>query len=722
MSAHDDARDSGEPSSQRSQSPERAGESSTPHTPATPTAIDTNGSRKREREISLEPSTPQAAIVPDAERGPLDKEREVRTPAKKNRVSGMLDTPAEEEEPTQVGGSPPHETKIRQISQGVEDLTWQNMQKASETEKDHPMESPSQSQPESAGDAHDAPEEPVRMKVAGGETVEVPPLLLQGENPPVTGEEAGEDEHAGDADPSERPPDAQPDTVAEATGSGEPDAPTTSSTASLVPSAPEPLPRLPVPKRQGSGSEEEPEKGAGVKRKMGDRSVSEQVVPGEHAAAALSGDDEASSTAKSAAKRQRDDDDADANPREPKRPTPPPEEEAKEKEETATAPKTAQKRQRDDPNEDANPREPKRPTPPPDEEKAGEKVKTNGFVKKIPGQTSGTSTPKMGGFMAYASTSSPFASVSGPNVFSAPKSPSPSPWATPSARPPSSASPFSSAISTPSSSQTTTTTATATPAHKRTGFEAFASTTSPFASAAKRPKSPPLGGSLFGRSSSPSRVTRPLGPAPVVSSNAFSAYAAGGAHGFSAAKRSSPVLGESEGKPLGGSSGSVLHAGAKSNGDKTEEAQEKQSFGERLRAQKDEEDKAAEDEAKLKLTEQEVLTGEEDEETVYQVRGKLYHLSEQNAWKERGTGTLRLNVRRDDGTGARLVMRKEAVYTVLLNAPLFRGMRCFLAQDPRYLRFSVLESGTATHYNLRVSNAKIAEELLDEINSHIPNE
>ena len=48
-------------------------------------------------------------------------------------------------------------------------------------------------------------------------------------------------------------------------------------------------------------------------------------------------------------------------------------------------------------------------------------------------------------------------------------------------------------------------------------------------------------------------------------------------------------------------------------------------------------------------------------------------------------------------------MRKEAVYTVILNVSLFKGMKCFLAQDPRYLRFSVLEFGVATHYNLRVS-------------------
>lgn len=48
-------------------------------------------------------------------------------------------------------------------------------------------------------------------------------------------------------------------------------------------------------------------------------------------------------------------------------------------------------------------------------------------------------------------------------------------------------------------------------------------------------------------------------------------------------------------------------------------------------------------------------------------------------------------------------MRKEAVYTVLLNATLFKGMRCFSTQDPRYIRFSVFEGNTTTHYNLRVS-------------------
>jgi Ran-binding protein 3 len=118
-----------------------------------------------------------------------------------------------------------------------------------------------------------------------------------------------------------------------------------------------------------------------------------------------------------------------------------------------------------------------------------------------------------------------------------------------------------------------------------------------------------------------------------------------------------------------------------------------------------------------------VLTGEEEDETIHSVRGKLYMLSEQNQWKERGSGLLRLNRRKLDRGGARIgesshtlafslgiikltprvkVMRKDAVYAVLLNVTLFRGMSCSIAQDPRYLRFSVLTPSGTMHYNLRV--------------------
>jgi len=145
------------------------------------------------------------------------------------------------------------------------------------------------------------------------------------------------------------------------------------------------------------------------------------------------------------------------------------------------------------------------------------------------------------------------------------------------------------------------------------------------------------------------------------------------------------------------------------------------SFGEKLRAGKDDEDtEQSDEESKIVLQEQDLTTGEEEEDTIHQVRGKLFSLADGTQWKERGTGTLKLNVRRSDGNGARLVMRKEAVYTLLLNVTLFHGMRCTLAQDPRFVRFSVIEDGTTTHYNLKLASAKIANDLLEEINANIP--
>lgn len=144
------------------------------------------------------------------------------------------------------------------------------------------------------------------------------------------------------------------------------------------------------------------------------------------------------------------------------------------------------------------------------------------------------------------------------------------------------------------------------------------------------------------------------------------------------------------------------------------------SFGEKLRAGKDVEEEGSDEETKPELTEQSVHTGEEDENVMYMVRAKLFRLSDQNQWKERGTGTLKLNVRKTDGEGARLVMRKEAVFTVLLNVTLFHGMAVSVTQDPRYVRISVIENGATVHYNLRVASAKIGEELLDAIKAYIP--
>lgn len=137
--------------------------------------------------------------------------------------------------------------------------------------------------------------------------------------------------------------------------------------------------------------------------------------------------------------------------------------------------------------------------------------------------------------MAYASTSSPFASVKGNALTSSSKSGSSTPNASSSSRSgfeafAGAASPFASVSREksplPNESQGSTVVA---PAPKYSGFGAFSGPNSPFASVT-RSKSPVLGStSKLGRAKSPPRRNSSL------NSNPFGSYASVGASGFAAA-------------------------------------------------------------------------------------------------------------------------------------------------------------------------------------------
>jgi Ran-binding protein 3 len=128
------------------------------------------------------------------------------------------------------------------------------------------------------------------------------------------------------------------------------------------------------------------------------------------------------------------------------------------------------------------------------------------------------------------------------------------------------------------------------------------------------------------------------------------------------------------------SAADTLGSNGHMEGSGEDDQEEKQvSFGEKLRADKDESDdgKSDDEQGKIALTEQEseysfysisdvmpisscvlicsvAATGEEEEETLHQARGKLFALSPENQWKERGTGTLKLNVQKADHSHPRL--------------------------------------------------------------------
>ena len=131
-----------------------------------------------------------------------------------------------------------------------------------------------------------------------------------------------------------------------------------------------------------------------------------------------------------------------------------------------------------------------------------------------------------------------------------------------------------------------------------------------------------------------------------------------------------------------------------------------------------------------------VETGEEGEETRFSGRAKLFYFDNATkAWKERGFGVLKLNVscavseETDDvqadsspePTGsehseygqtsrkllARLLMRSEGVYRVVLNVPIFKALKAGdqngeLPSD-RCIKFTALEDERHVMMQLRVS-------------------
>ncbi|KAH9074917.1 hypothetical protein EDB83DRAFT_2515795 [Lactarius deliciosus] len=609
--------------------------------------------QKREREVSLEPATPQPD---DTEQDPTLREYRSRSPVKKSRA---LSTPAEVDEndneeqdenfvdalenegpDPSPDPSPPHESKVFQLSQSVEDISWRNGQSTSQAGIDiapgphprHPLSPTSEIQNQS-GD----------MKVSATEDVDPSMTIAE-----VT---------SASSEPLSAPPITIPPVIKDVC---------TTTPATIPMSQPVATP----PRDPDSPPSKE-----------------------------LSGDDAGS----------------ESNPREIKRPTPP---------HSEIDGATKRPREDEDGDVDPNPREPKRASPPPEKDidkKDRPTKKKNGSDAHTPNTPTSPRAKVAAASLRTQAVTSPFAAVKGPNLFGA------------SSPPPSTSTTTTTTITsapTPNTAPTLTTAplvlssppktvpnspvqraASPTPA-KRTGFEAFATAASPFASAAARARSP------VRRSGSP-------GPGTGARSNPFTVYAAGGAQGLfgttgaPAAKR---ARGDSESVAPG-------ECGGESSSWREGSVGAEKTFGERLRAGSgsggDDDDEPdggvwGENVASAKWAEQEVLTGEEEDETIHSVRGKLFVLSEQNQWKERGTGLLRLNRRRLDHSGARLVMRKDAVYAVLLNVTLFRGMSCSIAQDPRYLRFSVLTPSGTTHYNLRVGSTHAAVDLLRVINDNIP--
>ena len=127
-----------------------------------------------------------------------------------------------------------------------------------------------------------------------------------------------------------------------------------------------------------------------------------------------------------------------------------------------------------------------------------------------------------------------------------------------------------------------------------------------------------------------------------------------------------------------------------------------------------------------------MTTGEEDEETVATARAKLYSLAVNQIWKERGTGTIKVNVHKSNKSSRlgmcdtskvedayALVMRLDAVLKLILYVKLFPGMQCNLEQD-RFIRVVAMESDGLSHFAIKFANANDATAFLTSLQEHIP--
>ena len=112
-----------------------------------------------------------------------------------------------------------------------------------------------------------------------------------------------------------------------------------------------------------------------------------------------------------------------------------------------------------------------------------------------------------------------------------------------------------------------------------------------------------------------------------------------------------------------------------------------------------------------------VETGEEAEETVFSCRAKLYHF-EGKEWKERGVGTFKINIawapssEESSDRKSRLIMRTDGVHRVVLNTPIFRGMKVGNADgdEPtgKTLNVTGIEGGKPTLFALKVGFSLLA--------------
>ncbi|KAL9097365.1 MAG: hypothetical protein Q9163_006352 [Psora crenata] len=119
------------------------------------------------------------------------------------------------------------------------------------------------------------------------------------------------------------------------------------------------------------------------------------------------------------------------------------------------------------------------------------------------------------------------------------------------------------------------------------------------------------------------------------------------------------------------------------------------------------------DEVDERFQQQDVETGEDGEDSLFSARASLY--SFRGAWKESGKGVFKFNVTTTTNeepnrpaTAGRFIMRAHQTFRVLLNAPVFKGMKVgdSKGNEPsgKSFAFAVIEDGKPTPHMVKLGD------------------
>ncbi|KAJ2058378.1 hypothetical protein GGI17_005097 [Coemansia sp. S146] len=114
-----------------------------------------------------------------------------------------------------------------------------------------------------------------------------------------------------------------------------------------------------------------------------------------------------------------------------------------------------------------------------------------------------------------------------------------------------------------------------------------------------------------------------------------------------------------------------------------------------------------------------VRTFEEDETCLFSTKAKLFELHDAS-WKERGGGQFKINSKTEQPAKCRLLMRTDLTFRLILNVPLFHGLKAVC--ERRFVRFTCfdVESKLPITYVLRFATDALATEAYVCISKNTP--